>query len=234
MKDTDTLKEGIALYKQKNYSDSLAFFLSLPEDAAADSIEVAYYVGLCYTKLNRYDDALLYLEQVVTSEGEKSDDKIVVQRVLQCRYLLAVIYCITGRKKLADFELNKLLEIGYKKSSVLASLAFIAWEDNKVEKCLEYYKRALAADENNPTALNGLGYVLAYEERDLAKALSYCKKALSLAPDNAACMDSVGWVYYKMGLYSDAKRYLEQAHEKDRDNNLIVEHLQEVMSAAQN
>ena len=228
MDENKGLEEGISLYNEKNYTDALSFFLSLPSDSYVDSIEVAYYAGLCYAKLNRYDDALLYLEQVVTTEGADTDER-GARRVLQCRYLLAVIYCKTGRNKLADFELNKLIELGYKKASAYASLAYIAWQEDDVDKCIEYYQKALAEDEENPTALNGLGYVLANEERDLVKALNYCKRALALAPSSAACMDSVGWVYYKMGLYTEAKRYLAQAAQLDKDNELIAEHLLETL-----
>ncbi len=224
MAETTSLQEGISLYNRKDYTQALTHFLSIPSDTDVNPIVLAYYVGLCYAKMGRYDDALLYLEQVVTSEGE-SEGEEEVQRVLQCRYLLAVIYCSTGRRKLADFELNKLLELGYKKASVYASLAFIAWEDGDVERCIDFYKKSLAEDEENPTALNGLGYVLAHEERDLARALGYCKKALSIAPNSAACLDSVGWVYFKMGLYSEARKYLLQAQQKDSKNELISEHL---------
>ena len=71
--------------------------------------------------------------------------------------------------------------------------------------------------------------MLANEEKDLVKALNYCKRALALAPSSPACMDSVGWVYYKMGLYTEAKRYLMQASQLDKDNELIAEHLQETL-----
>ena len=84
MANTDVLSEGINLYRKNSYSDALAFFLSLPENSEIDNIDLAYFIGLCYAKLQRYDDALLYLEQVVTS-GKNID------RVLQCRFLLAEI-----------------------------------------------------------------------------------------------------------------------------------------------
>ena len=152
-------------------------------------------------------------------------------RVLQCRYLLAVIYCLSGRKKLADFELNKLLDTGYKPASVYASLAYVAWEQGKVDLSLDYYEKALEDDSENPTALNGLGYVLACEGEDLTKALSCCKKALDILPESAACLDSLGWVYYKMGLYSESKKFLNRAMKADSSNPIIVEHLQEVKKA---
>ncbi len=212
------LTEGISLYKKGDFTGALTFFISLPDDSQIDNIELAYYIGLCYAKLERYDDALLYLEQVVTSASESP-------RVLQCRYLLAVIYALVGKKKLADFELNKLLELGYKPASVYASLAYVAWQQNEVEKCLDYYKKSIDADPENPTALNGMGYVLACQDKDLAKALSYCKKALNKAPQSPACLDSVGWVYYKLGLKNDAAKYLKQAYALSPQNAEIIEHL---------
>jgi tetratricopeptide (TPR) repeat protein len=218
MTEENILSEGIILYKRRSYKEALAFFLGLPDDAGADSIELAYYIGLCYMKLERYEDALLYLEQVVTA-GKN------INRLLQCRYLLAVIYAMTGRKRLAQFELNKLIETGYRTASVYASLAYVAWLQEDFDECIEYYKRSLAVDPNNATALNGLGYVLACENRDLTSALAYCKKALDSAPDSVACLDSLGWVYFKLGLLKEAGKYLNMAAGKSKDNKEITEHL---------
>lgn len=215
------LSEGITLYKQKAYSSALSFFLSLPVDSGADKIEIAYYLGLCYAKLQKYDDALLYLEQVVTSGTQ-------LERSLQCRFLLAVIYALSGRKRLADFELNKLLETGYMTASVYAAIAFIAWEQNDTEKCMQYYENSLEEDPENLTSLNGLGYVLACEDKDLTRALSLCKHAVNSAPDSAACLDSLGYVYLKLGLYEDARKYLEQAEMLDRENEIIAAHIKQL------
>lgn len=229
MAEKDYIKEGAALYNRGEHSSSLAYFLSLPDDCTADPAELAYYIGLCYARLKKYDDALLYLEQVVTaSSGEDGGSS---ERVLQCRYLLAVIYCITGRKNLADFELNRLLDAGYRLSSVYASLAYIAWEEGKPSVSLSYYEKSLEEDADNPTALNGMGYVLACEGTDLTKALSCCKKALDLLPESAACLDSMGWVYYKMGLYSEARTYARRAAKADGSQPVIMEHLQEIQGA---
>ena len=232
MAEQDALEEGISLYNRMNYTGALSFFLSLPPESGADPVDLAYYLGLCYAKLKRYDDAMIYLEQVVTgfsgdsaslgTQGEAAVKKTPESdRLLQCRYSM------TGRQQLADFELNNLMQSGYKTASLYASFAYSAWEKGDSATCISYYEKALEADENNPTALNGLGYVLASQNKDLAKALSYCKKALSLAPDSAACLDSIGWVYYKMGLYSQARKYLEQAKRKDSQNEVISKHLYE-------
>ena len=128
------LAEGIKLYKRNDFTNALAFFISLPENSDIDNIELAYYIGLCYARLERYDDALLYLEQVVTGDKEN-------ERMFQCRYLLAVIYAKIGKKRMADFELNKLLEKGYQPSKIYSSLAYVAWEQDETEKCISYYKK---------------------------------------------------------------------------------------------
>jgi len=221
----DVLDEGKKLYKQQKYNEALTFFLGLPSDSTTDKIEVAYYLGLCYAKLQRYDDALIFLEQVVTSGAQ-------LEKVLQCRFLLAVIYAISGRKRLADFELNKLLDTGFMAPSVYAAIAYIAWEQKDTEKCLQYYEESLKKDPENITSLNGLGYVLAKEDKDLTRALSLCKQAVKEAPKSAACLDSLGFVYYKLGLYNDALKYLEQAEQLDNGNIEILNHIKAVKKEA--
>ena len=218
MQENTIIDEGKRLYTQKKYEKALAFFLALPTDSPADKVDVSYYLGLCYTKLERYDDALLFLEQVVTSGGQ-------LERVLQCRFLLAVIYALSGRKRLADFELNKLLETGYMTASVYAAIAFVAREQNDTERCMNYYEQSLKSDPDNISSLNGLGYVLACQDKDLTRALTLCKQAVKSAPKSAACLDSLGWVYYKLGLYKEAKKYFKKAEKKLPDNEDVKEHL---------
>ena len=218
MQNNNYLNDGIKLYNQGKYSDALAYFFSLSEEAPVDKIDVAYFLGLCYAKLQKYDDSLLFLEQVVTSGTQ-------LEKILQCRFLLAVIYAISGRKRLANFELNKLLETGYMTASVYAAIAFVSWEQQDTDKCIEYYEKSLEKDPENVTSLNGLGYVLACQDKDLTKALSLCKKAVKVSPDSYACYDSLGWVYYKLGLMEDALHYLEEAEKLAPENREIAKHI---------
>ncbi len=224
----DLLHDGKVLYSEGKYKKALGFFLSLPSDSSAasiDKMEVSYYLGLCYAKLQHYDDALIFLEQVVTSGTQ-------LERTLQCRFLLAVIYALSGRKRLADFELNKLLETGYMTPSVDAAIAYIAWEQNDTEKCLKYYEESLKKDPENITALNGLGYVLASTDKDLKRALSLCKQAVKSSPQSAACLDSLGYVYYKLGMFDEALKYMEKAEELDKNSIEILDHIKKVRKEA--
>lgn len=217
----DTLKSGIRLYRTGSYEDALVALLALP---AGNNLELAYYIGLCYARLDRYDDALVYLEQVVTSDTD-------LARVYQCRMLLSVIYSMTGRTRLADFELRKLIDSGYESVQVFCSLGYVAFENDKADEAVEWYEKALSIEKDNTTALNGLGFVLADAGRDLTKALTMCKKAADLDPDNPAYLDSLGWVYYKLGLDVEAKTFTRRAREKAPGNTVISEHMTEILNA---
>lgn len=217
-----TMKDGIRLYSDKKYEDSLVVFLSLPTGSGIDNLEISYFVGLCYAQLKRYEDALVYLEQVVTSDAD-------LARVYQCRMLLAIIYSKSGRLRLADFELNKLIELGYESCQVFSSLGFVAYSTDRIEEAIQWYEKALGLHPNNATAMNGLGFILADTDTDFTRSLSLCKKAVDLDPENPAYLDSLGWVYHKLGLTSEAKMYTKRAQQQDPTNSIIKTHLKEIL-----
>ncbi|MCR4790567.1 MAG: tetratricopeptide repeat protein, partial [Treponemataceae bacterium] len=97
----DTLKKGIKLYNSGKYKDALAYFMELDPDKVESTDEMAYYIGLSFASLKKYDEALIYLEQVVTNGSDS-------EKINQCILLLAVIYSMTDRSKMAEQELAKL------------------------------------------------------------------------------------------------------------------------------
>ena len=132
---TEVMKNGITLYRDGRYADALLEFLEQPAGETANNLELAYFIGLCYARLERYEDALVYLEQVVTADSD-------LARVYQCRILLAVVYSLTGRTRLAAFELQKLLEAGYESAQVFCSLGFVAFENGETDEAVHWYERA--------------------------------------------------------------------------------------------
>ena len=211
------LKDGINLYKEKKYTEALAFFLTVPDDTDVLALDIAYYLGLCYMQLQKYEEAILYFEQVVTTAND-------LGRVKQTRFLLAVLYTKTGRNKLADFELKKLIESGRQDEKVFSSLAYVAWIQGNSESAIEYYEKSLEINPEYPSALNGLGYVLASLDRDLARALSLCKRAHDYDSNSAAFLDSVAWAYYKLGFLDEAKSFIKKAKRKNATHPEIQAH----------
>lgn len=218
------LKEGMRLYRENKYEDALAVFLKISSKDVEFNFELAYHIGLCYANLAQYDDALVYLEQIITAGTD-------IARVYQCRLILAFIYTKTGRERLAEFELSKLLDAGYDSPQVQTAMAYLAYEQADVEKSVSLYEKALALDPDNATALNGLGYILADTEKDLTRALVLCKKALDAQPDNPAYLDSLAWIYHKMGLTAEARTYIKRAEAKLPDHEIIKSHLGRIMGA---
>lgn len=217
---SDNLRQGIKLYQSRKYTDALSFFLSLPPESA-DNIELAYFIGLCYARLNKYDEALLYLEQVVTNGTDE-------ERIKQCRLSLAVIYSLTNRSKMAEFELSKLTEDGIDSEQVQCAKGYVAWYRNEIDKSIGCYETVLEQNPENPTALNGLGYVLACSDKDLTKALFLCKKAVDYYPESAAFLDSLGWVYHKLGLEKEAITFIKRAMDINPSIDEIKNHYKEV------
>lgn len=202
----ERLKEGIRLYNQKEWENALKEFLAKDNEITDDEekMEVTYYLGLCYTKLGKYKEALNFLEQVVTAGTD-------ILRVYQCRMTLAYIYVITKRIKLAEFELRKLQSIGLESPMLYNALAYAAWSQKKNKVAIELYEKALEMDTNNATAMNSMGYILADTGLDITRALRLCKKAVDSKPQNPAYLDSLGWAYYKNGEVVEARTWLRRA-----------------------
>jgi tetratricopeptide (TPR) repeat protein len=223
MAHSGTLQEGIRLYRMKRWEQALDELLLVKSDkfTREETTELAYYLGLCYTKAGRYDDALLYLEQVVTS----GDNAL---RTYQCRMTLAYIYVITKRSKMAEFELNRLAGKGFESAQLYTTLAYAAWSQKQYDKAVDYYERALDLDENNTTALNGLGFVLVDTDKDLLRGLRCCKKAVDMKPNRAVYLDSLGWAYFKNGELLEARTWLRRALDAAPEEKEIKDHFKTV------
>lgn len=218
-----SMKTGIRLYRTRRYEQALQAFQSMELDPS-DSPELSYYLGLCYTQLERYDEALLYLEQVVTS----SDNLL---QIYQSRMILSYIYTTTKRHRLALFELEQLLSSGYESAQVYAALGYVQYMLGDTDQCLEHLQKAITLDPRNTNALNSIGYILAEKEIDPEGALSYCKNAVELKPENAAYLDSLGWAYFKTGRISEAKSYLRKALNISGGNKEIAFHMKAALNA---
>jgi tetratricopeptide (TPR) repeat protein len=202
----EKIQKGIKLFQLKNWNKALEEFLSKEASGfnSEEKIELAYYLGLCYTKLKKYEQALTYLEQVVTSSSD-------VLRVFQCRMTLAYIYIITRRIKMAEYELERLQNSGMESPLLYNTLAYAAWAQKQNKNAVGLYEKSLELDSDNATALNSMGFILADTGQDVMRALRLCRKAVDSKPHSAAYLDSLGWAYYKSGELLEARTWLRRA-----------------------
>lgn len=215
------LREGVRLFQQKKYDAALHELLQA-KPSSDDYPKLAYYLGLCYTHVGSYDEALLYLEQVVTSE-------IGLPHIYQSRMILGYIYTVTERYRLAEFEFSKLLDEGFESAKVHAALGHVLFAQNQSGNSIEHLERALEMDPENSTALNSLGYIMAENDMRLAQAYEYCKQAVKTAPHNPAYLDSLGWVFFRRRQLPEARRVLSEALKKAPNHPEIRSHLRTVI-----
>ncbi|MDR2177166.1 MAG: tetratricopeptide repeat protein [Treponema sp.] len=213
------LREGIRLFRMKRYDMALAELVQVDSTgfSGEENAELAYYLGLCHTKLEHYDEALIYLDQVI-STGQS------VLRSYQCRMTLSYIYVITKKNKMAEFELALLRKSGFESVQLYTTLAYLAWMRKDIKETVNYYEQALEIDENNATAMNGLGYVLVETNTDLLRGLRLCRRAVDRKPQNAAYMDSLGWACFKNGDLIGARNWLRRALDLAAGEKEIQDH----------
>jgi tetratricopeptide (TPR) repeat protein len=214
------LREAARRYADRDWEGTLDALRGV-DSTEENHLDLAYYLGLCHARLERWDDALLYLEQVVTASAD-------LMRIFQCRMALAYAYTETGRHRLAEYELKRLLEAGLESVQVLSFLGYVAWAQGRADEAIRWYAKALGLDPENPTALNGMGYLLIGEGKDMARALVYCRKAVEKKPENPAYLDSLAWAYFRLGYNIEARQSVEKALALRPDEMEIREHAQAI------
>lgn len=88
----------------------------------------------------------------------------------------------------------------------------------------------IAAEPNNITALNALGYTLANRTTRYDEALDLISRALALEPNEPAVLDSMGWVLFRTAQYDASVVYLTRAYAGFPDAE-VASHLGEVLWA---
>jgi len=216
MSTDDAVREAARLYSARDWAGSIDA-LRNAESTDANHLDIAYLLGLCHARLAQWDESLLYLEQVVTAGSD-------LMRIYQCRLALAYVYAMTGRYKLAEYEVGRLLQAGFESVQVLSFIAYTSWAQGRVDEAVRYYDRALGIDPENATALNGMGYILACIGKETARALTFCRKAVDKNPENPAYLDSLAWAYHKLGYAQAAQDYVERALALAPDEAEIRDH----------
>ncbi len=219
----DKLERAVKLYHAHRFDQALEE-LSALEKESEPSPEIDYYVGLSLTQIGRHEEALLALEKVVNSHFS-------FLHIMQARMVLGYIYSVTGRFRLAEFEFNKVNEMGLQSSQALAALGYVYYAQKKVPESVEMLTKALELEPRNPNALNSLGFIYAEEKLDIGKAIHLCRQAVEIAPRNAAYLDSLGWAYFRQGNFAEAKVHFRRALDLAPGNKEIAQHMRSCLDA---
>ena len=97
-------------------------------------------------------------------------------------------------------------------------------QDGSVDSAVATFEEILKHDPDHAQTLNYLGYLLADRGIRLEYARDLLERVVKMEPNNAAYLDSYGWVFFRLGKYKEAVRYLKMAAELGNDG-VIYDHL---------
>jgi tetratricopeptide (TPR) repeat protein len=130
-----------------------------------------------------------------------------------------------GSYEKAVLTFKKGLELQSDSVRLHFRLAVVYDKSGDKNACIEEMKAVIDLDPTHAEALNYLGYTYAELGINLDEAKVLIKRAMKHKPNDGYIIDSLGWVYYKLGLYKMAIKYLEEANTLAPDDATILEHL---------
>lgn len=133
-----------------------------------------------------------------------------------------------GELNAADRLLGQALAQMPDASSLRYARAMLAEERGDLAAMEADLRAIIAAEPDNATALNALGYTLANRTARFEEAYAMIAKALALQPGEPAILDSMGWVLYRMNRNEEAISYLTRAYAAFPDPE-VAAHLGEVL-----
>jgi Flp pilus assembly protein TadD len=155
----------------------------------------------------RFESAgVVRVEDSTTERKQVADDDTSAKGCLaRGRELLEA-----GQLNEAIAELSRAASLDPKLSQAHSLLAVAYDRKGLHDRAQDSYKRAMAANENDPDALNNLGYSL-YTNGNYRAAVDRLKRAARLAPNDARILNNLALAQARLGKYEDAYRNFARA-----------------------
>jgi tetratricopeptide (TPR) repeat protein len=176
-----------------------------------------YYVSY-FLDRNDYQRGVQILERAATH----------VPNEARIHFLLGISYHRLKQTEHAAHVLERAIELNPKDVNALGSLALVYDELKRYEDSDRLYEEALKLDSTNHLILNNYGYSLAERGEQLERALVMSTEAVRQKPENSSYLDTIGWVYFKLGNYEDAERFILKAIEHGDASPVVLEHMGDV------
>lgn len=143
-------------------------------------------------------------------------------------FLLGIAYQRMREHEEAASILERALRLNPRDINALSSLALAYDELKRHAEADSLYEQALTVDPRNHIVLNNYAYSLAERDLDLERALTMAKEAVQQQPENASYLDTIGWVYFKLGEYVEAEKFIRKAVDRGDASPVVLEHLGDV------
>ncbi len=178
---------------------------------------------------NRLDEAI--------KVGKEADENVPDDSFIQ--FFLGSAYMLSDENEEAVIWLERASRAPARKpfkSVVYSTLGDAQSNLGNSEEADRVYELALRYDPENHNAMNNYAYNLSVRGENLEKAQELALKAMELEPENAAYLDTMGWIFYKMGEFEKAKRFIKASIDLNADEASaeVLEHLGDVYDKLNN
>ncbi|HVO04010.1 MAG TPA: tetratricopeptide repeat protein [Candidatus Cybelea sp.] len=176
-------------------------------------------VSDCLRDLDRTDDALKLLNDLVAAQPARADAAIALGDLYrkEKRYAEAATAYTTA--------LQRIGTPGAHDWSVFYFRGTAYERNNQWDKAEPDFLKALELSPDQPYVLNYLAYTWVEKRQHLDEALKMLQKAVDARPEEGFIVDSLGWAYYQLGNYDKAVGYLERAVELEPNDPVLNDHL---------
>ncbi|NVN94467.1 MAG: tetratricopeptide repeat protein [Bacteroidetes bacterium] len=198
-----------------------------------------------FRKVNTIDSSKYAIwETLLVVESELNDTVALVnesKRAIELFPEQPLLYLFSG---IANFQINKIeiaikaLKIGVDlvvdndKLSVqfYTYLGDIYYKNKDYTNAFDAFNKLLKIDTDNVYVLNNYAYYLSLQAEDLDRAEQMGRKLNDLAPNNSSYQDTYAWVFYKLGKYEEAKKWVSKAIDNGGSkNDIILEHYGDIL-----
>ena len=180
-------------------------------------------------------DGWVYLSSVFLEKNKFGEVATILESALKVvpddfrvNFFLGVAYHRLGRNEDAARLLERARELNPKDMGALSQLALVYDTMKMHEESDKLYEEGLKKEPENHLILNNYGYSLAERGLQLERALQMATKAVEAQPENSSYLDTIGWVYFRLGNYTEAEKYISRALEKGDVSAVVHEHLGDV------
>ncbi|HEX9006440.1 MAG TPA: tetratricopeptide repeat protein [Bacteroidota bacterium] len=180
-------------------------------------------------------DAWVSLSAVFLTKNNFEETARILESALKAvpddfrvNFFLGVAYSRLSRNADAIRVLEHARSLNPKDVDAMAQLALTYESMHQYNESDSLYEGALRLDPANHLVLNNYSYSLAERNMELDRALEMSRKAVEAQPDNGSYLDTIGWIYYQLGRYADAMKYVKQAIAKGEANAVVYEHLGDI------
>ncbi len=204
---------------EKNDSAAFQYFDKVTKVAGWNA-EAWWYLGSILFDKKDFSQAVSVLEkarQIIPNDGG-------------INFLLGYGYTRVDRNEDAIAPLQRAIEINPKDINALSSLASTYDALKRYSEADKTFEAALKVDSLNPMVLNNYAYSLSERGEQLERAFAMSKASLARDSANGSYLDTFGWIYFKLGNYAQAEKYVKQAIDAGEASAVVYEHLGDIYS----